>query len=205
MTRERKIARAPGPRWLRGLLTAVAGAYLVTIAVRSAGCSTPDRVLPRLPLFFTQIACLFPGAAKTTVEYRLGGYSCERRQYLEVDYRPYFPIRADDKENRFQRVAHFYSGRTFRQQGAVMRDLEEFVVTEHNARASLPGGAEDGLEGPIGGIYLLVITTPVPEPGAPIERHQFRPSAQFPVKQREIFYRTKVSQADARCDAGATP
>lgn len=205
MTCEQRIVGAPGPRWLRALLTAIAVAYLSTIAVRSAGCSTPDRVLPRLPLFFTQIACLFPGAAKTTVEYRLGGYSCERRQYLEVDYRPYFPIRADDKENRFQRVAHFYSGRTFRQQEGVMRDLEEFVVAEHNARESGPGGAGDGLDGAIGGIYLLVITTPVPEPGTPIERHRFRPSAQFPVKQREIFYRTGVAQADARCDAGAKP
>lgn len=188
---------APGPGWLRKVLLVAAGAYLLAIFLGSIGSSLPRKTLPAPLLYFSQVACLFPHAARMTIEYRATGYSCEERRFRELDHRPYFPIHPDDKENRYHRVAHFY-----RRNKQVMNALDEHLVERHNSRAGLAPSV-DGLHGAIGGIEVMSLRIPLPQPGTKVERYEQRPLADLPRDWRKYWYRTPKARREQRCSAGA--
>jgi hypothetical protein len=192
------IIRPPGPKWLR-LAVGIAGSvYLVAIFLGSAGSSVPAKSLPRPLLYFTQVACLFPRAATHTIEYRAAAYSCRERSFQELDYRTYFPLRPDDKENRYHRVARFY-----RNNRRVMQALDEHLVEKHNARVERGESPDDGIEGPIGGILVMSLRIPLPEPGTQVDRFRRTQLTEVPVEWRKSWYRTPRSRRDERC-AGKT-
>src|SRR5262245_29019747 len=108
MTAPSRAIADPGPRWWRRLTLAAATVYLASIWLDAARTGVPDRVLPRPVRFFTQVACLFPYAAQNAIEFRAAAFGCDERRFSELDVRPFFPIHADDKENRFDRAMFFY-------------------------------------------------------------------------------------------------
>jgi hypothetical protein len=169
--------------------------YLLLILAQSTSVRWLDPLVPGPVRLFTECACLFPEAQQVSTDFRLEAWSCERGRFEEIDYRPYFPMRPDDKENRFQRLGHFY-----RRNPKVMGQLEDFLRGRHNAAAA----TEDGVEGKIGGIRLLSVRTPQPPPGGAIERFHRRPLVEIPEDNKHIFYQTTEKQRAARC-AGVQP
>src|SRR6185369_16131667 len=98
--------------------------------------------------YFTQLAALFPGAARHAIDYRVEGYRCRDKTWVEIDVWPWFPIDAGNKENRFYRVIHFYGDAHPHRQ--TMRALDEFIVGRYDA--DLIDAASRGQRGdPIGG------------------------------------------------------
>lgn len=194
---EERVAPATLPRWLYRGLGALAGVYLVSIFLGSSGSRLPDELLPRPLRYFTQIACLFPRARPMGIEYRVQAYSCRSGQFRELDYRPYFPIRADDKESRFERAGFFH-----RRDRKVMEALDDYLVGRHNAGAKA-GTARDGIEGAIGGILFMSLRLPLPEPGSRIERYRRRPLEDYPHDQRKYWYKTPQSRLRERCAEAA--
>jgi hypothetical protein len=184
---EEKIAIevSPGPRWLRRALAALGCFYVAAVFLEGAGVQLSGLVF-RPVLFFCQIAALFPHAATYTIEYRAEGYTCGGR-VVEVDVRPYFPIHADDKENRFDRAMHFY-----RNDKPVMEALESYVMREYNR--SEPDK--------IGGVIFLSLRIPIPPPGSPFPRYERVPLADHPKEQRKVWYVTPHDLVMKRCKEG---
>jgi hypothetical protein len=141
--------------------------------------------------FFSECTCLFPSANDFAIEYRLEAWSCGAYAWRELDPRPYFPIEADDKESRFQRLGHFYQ-----QDREAMQALEDYILTRHP-------DAADGVDGEIGGIRLYKSIRELPAPGEPVERYVYRPLEPAPTAKRRELYWTKISDRRVRC--GATP
>jgi hypothetical protein len=168
--------------------------YLVAIFLGSSGSSIPEKSLPRPLLYFTQVACLFPGAATHSIEYRAAAYSCRERRFQDLDYRTYFPLHPDDKENRYHRAAHFY-----RNNRRVMLALDEHLVEKHNTRVERGESPADGIEGPIGGILVMSLRIPLPEPGTQVDRFKRTPLTEVPREWRKRWYRTPRSRRDERC------
>lgn len=180
----REVACGPGPTWLRRTLVVVAVLYYIALFK-----SPPDGRWTRPVAFFTQATCLFPRAAHYKIGYRLATWSCTERKWLPADVRAYFPIRAEDKESRFHRLAHFYKyNRT------VLRALDAFVSAHHDA-------SDDGVSGPIGGVRLVQTLAPIPPPGSSVERFVFEPLAPIPKDGIRDLYYTPSSQRRARCEA----
>ena len=188
------LIRPPGPKWFRIAVGVAGGVYLLAIFLGSAGFSAPKKFLPRPLLYFTQVACLFPRAATHSIEYRAAGYSCQKRAFGELDYREYFPMHRDNKENRYHRVAHFY-----RNNRQVMQALDEYLVKEHNDRVHSGDSPGDGIEGRIGGILVISLRIPLPEPGTQVERFKHAPLADLPPEWHKRWYRTPRSRRQARC------
>lgn len=174
------------------------GAYLVAIFLGSAGSSVPREVLPRPLLYFTQVACLFPRAATHSIDYRVAAYSCRERRFLELDYRRYFPLHPDDKENRYHRLAYFY-----RRNRNVMRALDDHIVERHNEATLRGESPDDEIEGTIGGILVMSLRIPLPEPGIRVDRYTRTPLADAPREWRKRWYRTPRSLRLERCGAEA--
>ncbi|WP_438016247.1 hypothetical protein WMF18_36195 [Sorangium sp. So ce315] len=178
-------------RWLARALGAL---YLASILLAAAGSPLPERLLPRTALYFTQIARLFPYAALSSIDHRAEGFRCSDRAWVEIDTRPYFPISAGDKENRFYRAMHF-----FRQNRPVLQALDEFLVARHNAR--LTAGITEGTAGGrIGGVRLSSLRLPLPEPGQRFPRHERRPLDTMPEELRKVRYHTPQLKRRARCE-----
>jgi hypothetical protein len=178
------VAYGPGPRWFRRALVGVALLYFAALVKR-----LPDHRLVRPFAFFTRATCLFPDAATSKIEYRLAAWSCEARRWRPLDIRPYFPIRAEDKESRFHRVAHFY-----KRNRTVMQALDAYVTDRH-------AGVDDGISGPIGGIRLYQIVEPIPPVGSRVARWRFEPLAAMPAEHvRDLFY-TPGPERKLRCEA----
>ena len=182
-------ARRRGPRWLRHLLTVLAGIYLGSLFLESAAQRLPRAYLPAPLLSFTQATCLFPHAARMAIEYRLEVWACDTQLFREIDVSALFPIRPEDKESRFQRVGHFY-----RQNRSVMRALERYVIEQQNA----------GREHRIGGIRLSSVRTPLPELGASVQPVQRSSLDEVPAAQIKHWYFTPLSRRSAFC-AGKSP
>ncbi len=173
-------------------LAALAGLYFALLFVASAGGGVADRI-PQPVRFFTQAACLFPSASEKVIEYRAELWSCRERKFVPFDPRVDFPIRADDKESRFQRVGHFY-----RSSAPVMQALDEFLLRRHNAR----GEPVDGVDGPVGGMRFLSLRIPFPAPGEPTQRYDYRPLDEPPPgAERKPWYMTPGSVRAKRCEA----
>ena len=154
------IARGVGPRWFRGALAGLATLYGVALLVHP-----PNRGVLRPLAFFTSATCLFPRADRYATEFRLAAWSCDTRAWEPLDPRPYFPIEADDKESRLQRLAYFYKANR-----TVMRALDDYLVAHHDGRA-------DGVAGAIGGIRLVEDRRELPPVGEAFPRYVFDPRA----------------------------
>lgn len=184
------VADSGLPGWLRGALTLLAGLYLLGVFTSAVAPKIPNTWVPLLPRYFTQIACLFPKAATHAIDYRLEVWDCDRREFSELDFRPLFPLQADDKENRFQRTAHFY-----RQHRQVMRALERYVIEQQRVRDPARN---------LGGIRLLSLRIPLPAPGEPVARWQREPLSSHPEERRRYWYHTPNSRRRVFC-SGETP
>jgi hypothetical protein len=173
------------------VLRTLAAGYLVGVWLDGTGTGIPARVLPRTANYFLQVSALFPTAAVASIDYRAEGFVCGEGTWTEIDTRPYFPIDPDDKQNRFNRVMHF-----FRENRKTMSALDSYLVENHNS-----GRRQDGIPGdrPIGGVTLLSLRIPLPRPGDPLERMSRRPLSQYPEEQRKIFYHTPQSRLAERC------
>src|SRR5262249_12053312 len=139
----------------RTALVIVAGIYLATVWLDAVGSSLPLKLTPRVWLYFSQIAALFPRAGQMSIDYRAEGWVCSEKRWVEVDARPWFLIDSDNKENRFHRALQFY-----RKDRTVMRALEEYVIRNNNASSSRP---------PIVGVRFLSLRIPYPALGSHVE------------------------------------
>lgn len=189
--KEEPVATGWGPRGFRLALALLAAVYFLLLFVASSGGGVLDR-FPGPVRFFTQAACLFPSASEKVIEYRAEVWSCRQRQFLPFDPRIDFPIQADDKESRFQRLGHFY-----RSSPPVMQALEAFLVARHNARSE----PVDGVDGPIGGMRFLSLRIPFPPPGSPTARYEYRPLALPPEgTEKKPWYMTPGATRAKRCE-----
>jgi hypothetical protein len=182
---ESVVVNGVGSVRFRLALVAVAFVYFAGILLNAAGAPL-EEILPRPLLYFMQIARLFPNAVEVVTEYRAEAYDCETRHWTELDVRPYFPLRADDKENRFDRAMFFY-----RRSAPVMKALDDYLVSANNL-AGRPI---------IGGVMLLSLRIPVPAPGQVLEPYRRRPLTDYPADERKYWYRTSRDDLSARCDA----
>jgi hypothetical protein len=184
----------PTPWRARGrvALRILAGAYLAGVWLDGTGTGLPARVLPRSPNYFLQVSALFPMSAIASIDYRAEGFVCADGDWRELDTRPYFPIDQDDKENRFNRVMHFY-----REHRQTMHALDTFLVTRHNAATRVDDGIP--LDRAIGGVRLWSIRIPIPAPGSRLERPSRQPLSSYPEDERKGFYHTPQSKIAERC------
>jgi hypothetical protein len=120
-----------------------------------------------------------------SVDYRAEGWLCTERRWVEIDTRPYFPMRSDDKENRFHRVMHFY-----RRHRMTLQALESYLIHGHN------DGAPNA---PISGVRLLSLRIPLPKPGEKVDRYRRRSLSEHPEDQRRNWYWTPTAKRAARC------
>jgi hypothetical protein len=161
------------------------------------GSTLPSIVLPRTPLYFLQVAALFPHAAVNVIDYRAEVWLCTEHRWQEIDTRPYFPIDPNDKENRFQRVMHF-----LRDNRPTMHALDDYLVRGHEA-----GGHADGVpdDAKLGGIRVLSLRLPLPSPGEPLARTHRQPLGEYPPEVRKNWYYTTRSKRRERCGYTAPP
>jgi hypothetical protein len=185
----RAVWRARG----RVALLTCGAAYLVGVWLDGTGSGIPAALLPRTANYFVQVAALFPRAAVASIDYRAEGFVCGDGTWMELDTRPYFPIDSDDKENRFNRVMHF-----FRENRTTMTALDSYLVENHNS-----GRREDGIPHgrPIGGVRLSSLRIPLPSPGDQLERTSRRPLSFYPDDERQVFYHTPRSRLSQHCGA----
>ena len=177
-----RIARGPGPKPLRTALVVVACLYYLALLKHPAATS-----ILRPIAFFMQCTKLFPGRDPTALEYRLEAWSCERKDWIPLDPRPYFPIEPDDKESRFQRLGYFYHDERI-----VMNALDDYIMARH-------ADVDDGAPGKIGGIRVVRVNTPIPDLGQPVERYVYRPMEPAPAEHRKDLFWTKQSVRKQRC------
>jgi len=173
------------------VLLVLGGLYLAGVWLEGVGSTLPGTLLPRTPLYFLQIAALFPHAAVNVIDFRAEGWLCKERRWQELDTRPYFPIDPNDKENRFERVMHF-----LRDNRPTMHALDDYLVAGHAA-----GGHADGIpdDETLGGIRVLSLRLPMPAPGTPLERAERKPLSAYPKEVRKNFYYTPKSKRAERC------
>jgi hypothetical protein len=182
----RLLAQPWAPRRLRQLAVVLAGLYVVAVWLEAAGSRLPDAVLPLPVRFFVQEAALFPNAARNVIEWRAEAWFCDSGRFEELDVRPYFPIRRDDKESRFYRAMFFHL-----HQRRVLEALDHFIAREQNRAHP---------EARIGGMMLLSLRLPIPAPGAPEERYQHLPLASYPpAVERHYWYVTDADERTRRC------
>ncbi len=188
------MASAP---WTRTALRVIAAGYLAGVWLDGTGTTLASRALPRTANYFLQVAALFPRAATMSIDYRAEGWVCRDHKWEELDARPYFPIDPNDKENRFQRVMHF-----FRQDETTMHALDGYLVDAHGAGAHDDGIARDAA---LGGVRLLSLRIPLPKPGDALEPSRRRPLPDYPEEERHVFYHTPRSTIATRCSAAGSP
>jgi hypothetical protein len=141
-----------------------------------------------------QVAALFPLAATDSIDYRAEAWVCADHAWEELATEAYFPLDAGNKENRFQRVMHFY-----RENQPTMRALDKYFVEVHRE-----GQHADGipLDRTIGGVRLCSLRIPIARPGDPLEPFRHLPLGEYPADERHYFYHTPRSILARRCDAG---
>jgi hypothetical protein len=190
------VVRGPGPRWFRIGLAAIAFLYYFALVKHP-----PQSGVLRPIAFFTESTCLFPSSNTYRIEYRLEGWSCSDAAWEPLDPSPYFPIEADDKESRFQRVAYFYhrarenpTKQIAANNHAVLHALEDYVLSRHP-------GVDDAVAGALGGIRLFVADWPLPLPGEPVPRYVYQPLSPVPANVRKDLYWTRPSEVKSRCEA----
>ena len=172
-------------------LRIIALLYLACMWLEAAGFHAQTRKLPGPLLYFVQTATLFPNAAKASIDYRAEGWLCDAQKWVELDTRPYFPMHANDKENRFQRVLHFY-----RENRPTMQSLESYVLAHASVPATLTGGPDT-----LGGVRFLSLRLPIPQPGQSVAHVVREPLDAFPESLRHNWYWTPQSRRQRNCDS----
>ena len=181
-------AKPWAPRWLRQLGAVFGAIYILAIWLGAVGTGATERVLPRPVLLFTQVAELFPNAALASVEWRVRGWRCDLARFEELDVRPFFPIRRDDKESRFDRAMFFHH-----RQPPVLLALDEYITAAQNR--SHPDQR-------IGGVMLLSLRIPIPPLGEPGPRRKWIPLADYPREvERRYWYTAQIEARQNRCEA----
>jgi hypothetical protein len=190
------VARAWGGGAVTKVLGAVAALYLVAVWSEAVKSGTSAKWLPAPVAYFTQVAALFPGAARVSLDYRVEGYRCHDKTWSEIDVRPYFPIDADNKENRFYRFFHFYH----QADEEMMRALEAFVLHHYNADAVDAAAAGRGGE-QVGGVRFVRLKLPIGAPGDGEPRYERKPLDAYPEDVRDRLFATPKAQREERCAA----
>jgi hypothetical protein len=184
--RAHQLAIPWGPSWLRRCATALAAIYLLAIGLDAIGTGIPDQLLPLPVRFFVQDAALFPHASAEVVHWRVEGWWCKEQRFAEIDVRPFFPIRRDDKESRFYRAMFFHH-----RQRPVLEALDAFIAREQNRAHP---------DDRIGGVILLSLRIPIPPPGTPEPRYRWIPLADFPHSvERRYWYKTATDDRMRKC------
>lgn len=187
--RDSEIARGPGPKPFRIAVAVVAGLYLFALLKHPSQRWQPFA-------YFTECTKLFPEADNVALEYHLDAWSCDQHKWVAVDPGSYFPIEADDKESRFQRLGYFYADRgTKEERRTVLYALDDYIVDRHHH-------IDDGVAGAIGGIQMIKIRRPLPEVGDPVPRYVYRPFAVPTKDQSELMFHTPSSKRKERCGVG---
>jgi len=181
-----RVAENFGRPAFRSALAVLGAAYVLAVFSEGVGGSLAHLVY-RPVLFFAQVAALFPHPATHVIEYRAQSYGCDAA-VSELDVRPYFPIHADDKESRFDRAMFFY-----RQHRPTMEALDAYLVREHN-RSGAPR---------IGGVSLMSLRIPLPEPGSSFPRYTRTALDAHPAEQRKVWYFTPRELVLERCRQSA--
>ncbi|HVV88676.1 MAG TPA: hypothetical protein VHE35_36780 [Kofleriaceae bacterium] len=189
------IAPGGGPRALR-LALAAAGTFWVASIGGIAVFRAHAELVPAPPRFLLQATCLFPYAADNIIDYRVQGFSCEGDRFVDLDHRPYFPVRPDDKESTFERLGHFY-----RRTRPVMAALDRYLVAAHNRRAAGGRDPGDGIPGPIGGIRFLSLRGDLPPLGSHVVPYHPPAIDDVPADHREGWYLTSPDDRHAVCRA----
>jgi hypothetical protein len=189
---ERRIVLEPwGPRGLRWGFFAAGAFYIAMIWLEAWGNSLPGKLLPPSLHYFTQSAALFTRAAEIVTEWHVRGYNCDHQKFEEIDVRPYFPIHADDKENRFDRAMHFYM-----KHKRVLKALDRYIVKSES---------DLGPAHRIGGVEMLSLRLPIPPLGADEEPYDRRPIDSYPENiERHIWWITDKTLRERRCAESAT-
>jgi hypothetical protein len=161
----------------------LAALYLALVWLDAIGTPVLQALPPPLR-FFGQVAQLFPRAAEQIIEWHAKVYRCDTGQFEELDVRPYFPIRADDKENAFDRAQFFY----FKEK-RVQRALDTYL-SDGETRAGRRSG----------GVMLLSLRLPLPEAGHVDVCYERRPLAEAPRDaERKYWYVTATDERAHRC------
>jgi|HubBroStandDraft_4_1064222.scaffolds.fasta_scaffold448832_1 hypothetical protein len=187
------IVRAWRGRRAPVVLAVLAAVYIAAVWSEAVKSGTSARWMPAPLAYFTQIARLFPRAATATLDYRVEGFRCRDATWAEIDVTPFFPIDADNKENRFYRALHFYHDHR-----PTMRALDAFTVTRYNEGAIAAAAQGRGGER-IGGIRVHRLTIPFGVPGEGAERYARRPLFAYPEDERKELYHTPESMREERC------
>lgn len=188
--------RVIAPSWLtpraRRVVTVLAGLYALFVWSEGAGWKIADHLLPRPLRFFVQEAELFPHAARDVIEWRAEAWRCDLDRFEELDVRPFFPIRRDDKESRFYRAMFFH----YRQR-KVLEAMDAYLVREQNRAHP---------DQPIGGVMLLSLRVPIPPAGTPSPRYRRLPLVEYPPEvQRKYWYVTGKTEREQRCAERKAP
>jgi hypothetical protein len=191
------VVRAWGGGLAPLLLGAVAAVYFVAVWSEAAIASGVSVRWLSAPLgYFTQIAALFPSPTQHAIDYRVEGYRCRDKTWVELDVSPYFPIDAGNKENRFYRAIHFYGDQ--HPHRPTLRALDEFIVAHVDADAT--DAAAQGRGGnPIGGVRFSRLRTSFGRPGDGSPRYEQRPLSTYPAAERADLYYTPESKRQERC------
>ncbi len=160
------LAPSPVGRRSGKVVTVLGIVFLLSIWLDAAGSTLPSFFLPAPFRFFTQVAELFPKAAVDVIEWRARGWRCDTGQFDELDVRPLFPIRRDDKENQFSRAMHFYHS-----DPSVLEALDQYVTDAHNRLNP---------DERVGGVMLLSLRIPIPPMGEPGPRERWQPLSDYP-------------------------
>jgi len=144
---------------------------LAALAILYLAALVDDDWVPEPIKFFVDATALFPHADAYATEYRLEGYPCTRKRWELLDPGDYFPMHADDKESRFQRLAYFYH-----RNRTVMWALDDYVVAHADE--------------PLGGIRVFEVVRPIPAPGTAFARYAFQPLEPVARPERRDVYRT---------------
>jgi hypothetical protein len=187
--RESEIARGPGPQPVRIVCAVVAGLYLFALLKHPS-----QRFQPLA--YFTECTKLFPEADTVALEYHLDAWSCDQHAWVAIDPGMYFPIEADDKESRFQRLGYFYADRgTKEERRTVLYALDDYIVTRHRE-------VDDGITGAIGGVRMIKLRRTLPQIGEHVDRYVYRPFATPPKDQSQLLFQAPGSKRKERCGVG---
>ncbi len=186
--RETGVVRNWGPPWFRYALTAGAAIYLFLIGFNTLNSRAAYNLVPQPILYIAQISGLFKWAKIYDNEFRVEGWDCRSRSFREIDIRPYFPILADDKENRFSRAVYF-----FRSHRQVLNALDDFIRDKYNE------SDRAAREGKVGGVRFSNVRSRIPPPGGKIERYRPLSLADYPADSVRHLYFTTRRNRNARC------
>lgn len=192
-----EVARASGGRVVSAVLGVIALVYFGFVFAEAVKSGTSAKWLPAPLAYFTQIAALFPGAARHSIDYRVEGYRCRDRSFAEIDVTPWFPIDADNKENRFYRAMHFFGEHPHRE---TLRALDEFI-TSHYEQDRIAAAARGEARDALGGVRFVRVRSAIGEPGQTEERYTKKPLSSFGADDRKDIYYTPESKRETRCAA----